>query len=487
MRVIFIFITIISIALKISAQNNSINKKDLIIYDFIKSYNYRDYKKMKRNLFFIGKVVVSKNKMKETFTEIYDVWGKFTVKKISHLSETKTEVRVVSQRDTTETEMFNFFFNKKNKLTGFFIKKADFYYPLNKKATSNGLLTNEKSRKIDSLISKKGREGNFNGSVLVIDSGNAIYKNNYGYSNFEKKAILNDSSVFYLASCSKQFTAMAIMILAEKGKLKYSDTIQKFIPDFPYKNITIENLLTHTSGLPDYMTLMGKYWDKQKQANNYDVVNTLFKIKPAVYFKPGENFDYSNTGYVILGIIIEKSSGVSFNEFMTKNIFNPIGMNHTFVGGSSKEAGDKLPNWAYGYVYSNSLKEYVIPEKLNWYQFVTYLDPIFGDGNINSTITDLAKWEKSLRENVLVTKTTLNISYTKYKLKNGEITEYGYGECISDKMGMERVVYHSGGWQGYRSFILRLVNKDLSIVVLSNNEYVSFNQLVDEIALILLN
>lgn len=232
---------------------------------------------------------------------------------------------------------------------------------------------------------------------------------------------------------------------------------------------------------------MNKYWDKSKQANNYDMLNTLIKYKPSIYFKPGETFDYSNTGYALLAIIIEKCSKQFFPDFIQQNIFVPSGMLHSSVGGSSSASGDKISNWAYGYIFSDSLKKHVLPEKLNGYQYVYYLDPIVGDGNINSTISDLALWEKALRKNKLIQKTTLDKAYSIHKFKSGEESNYGYGVFISNAPKNESLVYHGGSWPGYHSFILRFIDKNSAIVILSNNEYISFQQLADKIANILLN
>lgn len=469
------------------AQIDAVKKRELITKEFIEAYNKKDYKEMKKKLFLLGKIIVSRNKLKESLSDMRSTLGKLTFVKALHPSETKTEVKVTSERDSSETETFIFNFNKKNKITGFFLKPVDFIYPKDHLNNQRILSTQEKIFKIDSIVKKKNIEANFNGCVLIIDNGNIIYKDCHGYSNLEKRTLLNDSSVFYLASCSKQITATAIMILVEKGKLKFSDTIQKFISDLPYKNITVEHLLTHTSGLPDYISLMNKYWDKTKQASNYDMINTLIKYKPKTYFKPGETFDYSNTGYALLAVIIEKCSGQSFSDFMKQNIFRPAGMQHSSVNGSSSASGDKVTNWAYGYVYSDSLKKYVLPEKLSGYQYTNYLDPIVGDGNINSTITDLALWEKALRENKLIQKTTLDRAYSMRKFKSGEESNYGYGMFISNAPKNESLVYHGGSWPGYHSFILRFIDKNSTIVILSNNEFISFQQLANKIANILLN
>ena len=151
----------------------------------------------------------------------------------------------------------------------------------------------------------------FNGNILVAKNGNIIYQQALGYADLNSKRLLNDSSVFELASLSKQFTAMGIMILKEKKLLSYDDNVKKFFPNFPYDNITIRNLLTHTSGLPGYEEQFEKKWDRKKIAFNKDVIDMLQQQKDTLLFKPGTKWQYSNTGFAVLASIIEKISGKS--------------------------------------------------------------------------------------------------------------------------------------------------------------------------------
>src|SRR5258706_15240130 len=163
----------------------------------------------------------------------------------------------------------------------------------------------------------------FNGNVLVAKGGNIIYQQALGYADYNTKRMLNDSSAFELASLSKQFTAMAIMILKEKKQLSYEDKVIKFFPDFPYDNITIRQLLTHTSGLPSYEDQFEKYWDHKKIAFNKDVLEMLKQRKDSLLFTPGSKWQYSNTGYAVLAAIIDKVGGMDYDKFMSKYIFQP--------------------------------------------------------------------------------------------------------------------------------------------------------------------
>lgn len=471
----------------IISLNSFAQSKEAKARNFIESYNQNQYRKMKADLFFLGKMIISRKMMKEVVSDVHKMYGQMTIIKITTPSENIAEAYLTSEKDPGEVQVLEFTFNKRNKIQSFYFKIPEFIYPLDTLIKENTLTLIAKGNKIDSLVRSKHDNADFNGCVLAIDSGKVIYRNCFGYSNYETKSSLNDSSVFELASCSKQFTAMAIMMLAEQGKIKYSDTIQKYIPNLPYGNITIHNLLTHTSGLPDYMDMMEKHWNKNKIATNNDMVQ-LFEIhKPKTEFHPGERFSYSNTGYALLSLIIEQASGSTYHDFLRKNIFLPLNMNHSMVLNTRSSSHQPLSNYAYGYVFSASKKKYCLPDSLPEYEFVYYLSGITGDGTVNSTITDLALWDKGLRDNKLVCKSTSDLSCTGSKLKNGRRNSYGYGVEIIDKPQCQRIVNHSGGWPGYHTFILRFLDSEKTIVILSNNEYPSFDMMADKIAKILLD
>src|SRR5262245_47346404 len=165
-------------------------------------------------------------------------------------------------------------------------------------------------QKLDSLFSV---QKDFSGVVLIAEKGDPVYYKAFGNREFEPLIPLQKTDIFELASVSKQFTAMIIMILKEKGKLNYDDSVSKYL-DIPYKGITIRNLLTHTSGLPDYQDIMDKYWDKSKVAGNTDCIDYLKKYAPPKRFEPGEKYEYSNTGYLLLASIAEKASGKDFSQ-----------------------------------------------------------------------------------------------------------------------------------------------------------------------------
>ena len=317
----------------------------------------------------------------------------------------------------------------------------------------------------------------FNGNVLIAKGGHPVYEQSLGWADFNTKTPLNDSSVFELASLSKQFTAMGIVILKEKNKLSYDDNLKKYFPDFPYDNITIRNLLTHTSGLPSYEDQFETKWDHHKIAYNKDVVSILQQAKDTLYFKPGTKWKYSNTGYALLAFIIEKVSGISYNDFMARNIFQPLNMTHTFVYNDRRSTGRIPPNYALGYVYSDSLKRYILPDSLPKFDFVYYLDGIVGDGCVNSTTPDLLKWDRSLYNNKLVSKAGLDemLSPLVQISARDSFGFYGFGVMVETKTPKGKVISHTGGWPGYGTLLVRRVDADETIIVLSNNETMTGN------------
>ncbi len=343
-----------------------------------------------------------------------------------------------------------------------------------------GYFVNQKENaQIDSILASEDFKG-FNGNMILLDDGKVVYKNCVGYANFETRERLNDSSVFELASCSKQFTAMAIMILAEQGKLKYSDTVQKFIPDLPYKGITVEHLLTHTSGLPEYGAIMHEHWKHDIRASNYDLVDVFKKFKPERNQAPDTKFEYSNTGYALLSIIIEKASGMSYAEFLDKMIFKPAGMRHTLVCSAYRNKDKQIDNYAYGYNFDMSGK-YVSADSVDRVKNNLWVGGITGDRAVHSTIMDLAAWDKALKEHTLVQKSTLDKAFSPHLLKDGAETVYGFGQFMirGDKNG--KGVFHGGSFPGYRACIANFTDAKVTIVVLSNTEFENTTKLAGKI------
>ncbi|MGV3504735.1 MAG: serine hydrolase domain-containing protein [Adhaeribacter sp.] len=328
--------------------------------------------------------------------------------------------------------------------------------------------------KLDSLVLTGEESRSFNGNVLVARAGKVIYQRSFGYRNYKTRELLDRHSVFDLASVSKQFTATGILLLEEKGKLKLSDSLRKFFPELPYHQVTIRDMLTHTSGLPDYMALL-EGWPATKIASNQDVTDFLITVKPALLFKPGKGWRYSNTGYVLLASIIEKVAGLSYREYMARNIFKPLRMRHSSVAQSGPST-ESLPDFAAGYVYSTVLNRYIPPDSSLQYSFVVPLSGIQGDGNVQATTGDLWKWDRALKNHTLLSPATqkemlspqVEVDRSSALYLATGIKSYGYGIGVgSNKHG--NYLWHGGTSPGYATSLIRYLEEDVMIIVLSNN------------------
>lgn len=326
---------------------------------------------------------------------------------------------------------------------------------------------------IDSVLQTMHANHNFNGNVLLAEGGEIIYQQSFGYANEETKQKLDENSIFELASVSKQFTAMAIMLLKEKGKLALDDEIAKHIPELGfYKGVTIRNLLNHTGGLPDYMGIMDSIFDKSKIATNKDIISIFSEKKPEKLFEPNSKYEYSNTGYALLASIIEKTSGMTYADYLQKNIFDPLKMTRTFVY-TRRYAPKKVENYAFGYVHSDRSEQYILPDELDETKMVIWLDGIVGDGCVNSTVVDLLKWDRALYNEQLISRGAMNEVFKVAVLKDLTSTNYGFGWGVDDSTEFGKVVSHGGGWPGYVTYIERHLTNDKTIIILQNHDNVS--------------
>jgi len=332
------------------------------------------------------------------------------------------------------------------------------------------------SQKIDSIFATVP---DFSGVVLVAEKGKPIYHKAFGFANAETKQKLDTTSIFELASVSKQFTAMLIAMLQEEGRLGYDDLVEKYLPELPYKGITIRHLLNHTSGLPDYQKLMDERWDKSKVATNADILMYLKKFHPLSLFRPGEKYEYSNTGYVLLGSIVEKISGRDFVAFCRERIFNPLEMSSTNI--RIKKEKDSIPNFALGYMYVKEKKRYVRADSFPSSNYTIWLGGRKGPGRISSTTSDLLKWDRALYTEKLVTKQTLNEMFAPAKLNDGSLSDYGFGWMLRSDSVLGKIVYHTGDNPGYKTEIVRYIGHDKTIIVLCNNAHEKFDELVKAI------
>ncbi|MFP4024527.1 MAG: serine hydrolase domain-containing protein [Thiohalospira sp.] len=332
----------------------------------------------------------------------------------------------------------------------------------------------EKAAILDSIIQNKAKRFNFNGSILVGYKGKCIYNELFGFADLRNKELLNkDKAIFQLASVSKQFTAMAVMILNERNKLSYDDSVTKYIPDFPYPDITLRMLLNHSSGLPNYMWLVEHHWKGEKPPYNDDIMRMMAEHKLPLYFKPGRRFNYSNTGYVVLASVIEKVSGKRYAEFLSQNIFRPLKMENSFVYSSSFEAHKH--NFLTGFYYRSRTYN-LIPETVN--------DGAVGDKGVYSTAEDLYKWDQALYKNMLVSEETMNEALTPFKLYGKYTMPYGFGFRISERND-KKVVYHHGRWNGFRTSFFRFVEDKNTIIVLNHTSSSLNNSIIRDIQQVL--
>lgn len=325
--------------------------------------------------------------------------------------------------------------------------------------------------KFDSLFSALAEKKGFNGNVLVGIYGNVVYKNAFGYSDLKTKEPLNVKSVFQIASVTKQFTAVAVMMLKEQGKIDYADTVQKYIPGFPYKNITIRQLLSHRSGLPNYMYFSGKYWkNKREYLTNEKLLEIMKRYKPYPEFTPDRRYKYSNTGYAVLALVVERVSGLSYDEFLEQNIFFPLGMTSTFVYNPKNRKTIEYETNGY-----TKRKRKTSPD---------FLDGVTGDKGIYSTVEDLFTWDQALYTEKLVKQSTLEEAFTPSSYDFKRDNNYGFGWRIDTLADGSKVVYHGGWWRGYNSLFLRRLDDHTTIIILCNKVNWSWGEKEDLMALI---
>jgi CubicO group peptidase (beta-lactamase class C family) len=314
----------------------------------------------------------------------------------------------------------------------------------------------KKAEKIKETLKKyKG----FNGSILVARQGKIIFDTAIGYSNFDIKEKLSLHSSFHLASLSKQFTAMAVMILQERGKLHYDDPVIKYIPEIPYPDITIRQVLNHTSGVPNiinYIPTFLNYWDSCEVAKSSDIVYMLAKSKPRLQFKPGKRFLYSNTGYILLAVLVERISGMPFEKFLEENIFIPVQMNDTKVYSAINNCD--VPNRVYGYGINRRARHSIDDDDIR--------NGLIGDKGVYSSVLDLYKWDQVLYTDLLVSPSTLQEAFQYSTASNGRNINYGFGWRKSKDDS--QIVYHFGHWRGFKGCIIRFTMDQNLIIILNN-------------------
>jgi CubicO group peptidase (beta-lactamase class C family) len=317
-------------------------------------------------------------------------------------------------------------------------------------------------------------------AILVRRDGHTLFEKGYGVRDLRTNAKIDPRTNFRLASFTKQFTAAAVMLLVHDGKLRYEQTLTEIFPDFPAygRNITIRNLLNHTGGLPDYEDLMeamektrGPVWSSGHQIQD-DEVLALLKKETTGKFGPGASWSYSNSGYVVLGLIVAKASGQSYSDFLHARIFAPLHMDHTIVYQKGKK---DVANRAFGHSKEgDALKE----------TDQSATSATLGDGGIYSNLRDLAQWDDALRNHTLLTAEEMNPALVPAKLANGKPTlwpveahddnlhpgkpvSYGFGWFLDPLKSRPRM-WHTGSTMGFRTVIERFTTDKLTIILLCN-------------------
>lgn len=346
--------------------------------------------------------------------------------------------------------------------------------------TNNSILSNDEKERLIAEVKAKyetilGNKG-FSGQILIAKNGEVIFEDYKGFSNFSDKTAILPETPIHLASISKTFTGMAALKLWEEDKLDLKAPVTKYISNFPYASVTIEQLLSHRSGLPDYTYFMepNKYktvkvknkrgrWVKKLKLikaetpfrqglyNNQDVLDYMVAKRPAPAAMPNRVFKYCNTNFVMLALIIEKITGQDFPTYMAETIFKPLKMENTFV--FSNKSIDK---------YTPSYNARMVPYKIEKY------DCIYGDKNIYSTARDMYLWDKALTEGTYVKQSTLEMAYQPQSPTNKYHHNYGLGWRILTKPNEERLVYHNGWWHGNNTVFTRLIGESATIIILGN-------------------
>ena len=290
-------------------------------------------------------------------------------------------------------------------------------------------------------------------SVLVIRDGEAVIRRSYGYADLETRTPATPRTNYRLASVSKQFTATAILLLAHDGKLGLDDPVRKWLPSLPAKAadaITIKHLLTHTSGLIDYEDLMAE--DAVEQIHDAGVLR-LLETQDRTYFAPGADYRYSNSGYALLALIVEKASGRRYADFLRERIFLPLGMAHTVA---YEKGVSEVSDRAYGYSLIDG----------RWQRTdQSSTSAVLGDGGIYSSIDDLAKWDAAQYDDRLLDAPSRKLAATPWTKTDDPAVEYGYGWRVTGE-----TLWHSGETIGFRNVIVRYPQRKLTVVVLTNRD-----------------
>ncbi len=344
--------------------------------------------------------------------------------------------------------------------------------------TERDRLTSEIKTKYEKLLGNRG----FSGQILVAKDGEILFEDYKGFANISQKSPILPETPIHLASVSKTFTGMATLKLWEQEKLDLKAPVTKYLPNFPYTEVTIEQLLSHRSGLPDYTYFMesrkyvsvkvrnkrGRWVNKLKLIQNekpfkegtytnQDVLDYMVQKRPAPAANPDRVFRYCNTNYVLLALIIEKVTGQDFPTYMDETVFKPLKMSNSFI--FSAKTVDK---------YTPSYNARMQPYRIEKY------DCVYGDKNVYSTARDLYLWDKALTEGTFLRPETLEMAYQPQSPTSKYYHNYGFGWRILVKPNEEKLIYHNGWWHGNNTVFNRLIGETATIIILGNK----FNKII---------
>ncbi|MEO6611192.1 MAG: serine hydrolase domain-containing protein [Chitinophagaceae bacterium] len=314
-------------------------------------------------------------------------------------------------------------------------------------------------RRLSNFFDSSLLASGFNGGILIAKNGDVIYEKYTGKADLRKNDSIGRNTPMHIASTSKTFTAIAILRMVQENKLSLTDTLEKFFPGFPYPGITVMMLLNHRSGLPNYLYFMsnnkwgilpnGK-WNRQ-YASNQDVLQMMYDKRPDPTGTAGTRFNYSNTNFLLLAMIIEKLSGLAFPVYMQQKFFDPLQMKNTYVF-TLKDTLTATPSFTGRNVY--------------WeYDF---LDATYGDKNIYTTPEDLLKWDQALYTDQVIRPSLLDSAFAPYSFEKATVHNYGLGWRLQLLPNGKKVVYHFGKWHGSNAAFARLIDEKATIIILGN-------------------
>ena len=338
----------------------------------------------------------------------------------------------------------------------------------------------DKNTMIHNLARESYEKGGFNGAWLYAEKGEIVSKGALGFRDPEDTLPITEDTIFQLASVTKQFTAAAVMLARREGLLELDDEITKYFPEIPYPDVTIRHLLTHTSGIPDYFDDADwfiKIWKEEKRVpGNDEILRFLCKTEAKPYFAPGEGMHYSNTGYNLLALLVERLSGVPYEDFLQKNIFEPAGMNSTRCCHIRRD-GIPFENYARATVFEDG--KYVADVDSAEDDDVVAFDGLNGDDYVYTNIFDMLRWDRALREGKVLTLEEQKLMYTPAKLNNGkdavydedEGLGYGFGWFVGRDEELGLIVSHSGGMPGVATWLERFIDEDRMLVILTCRDF----------------